>query len=304
MTVQRRCILHVGTMKTGTTSVQSWLRDNNDWLNQNGWDFLGWPLRGADKIAAKVAAADPAHNLIISDEGLWHLSGSERSKTQKIASTLQDYDISVIVYFRRPDLFLESWFKQGLKNGAGQHNVSTFLKLSETSEKTLSKKLDAFAGIFGEDKLIVAPYERCQMKDGDIIADFVMRTGIPMPAKVETKAGATGGVKNVSPTSDAMLMAGLMRQLFDVQQEQIEHVIRAKPAQVVADARSSIFTAEEAEQIRSVFRPVFQRIQSRFGTGVEPDFFENWGDQEPHPPVSALRAAYDSYMAELKLGKA
>ena len=40
-----RCVLHVGTMKTATTTIQAWLERQAGWLATQGWIYPGWPHR-------------------------------------------------------------------------------------------------------------------------------------------------------------------------------------------------------------------------------------------------------------------
>ncbi|UXU80328.1 hypothetical protein GB880_011050 [Paracoccus sp. SMMA_5_TC] len=295
LTTRRRCILHIGTMKTGTTTVQAWLKQNAGWLAEQGWTYPGWPLRHAGLIGQAIQTLPADGNLVISDEGLWHYSGSARSDTAAIAKALEDFDVTVIVYFRRPDHFLESWFKQGTKNGTGQVDISAFLSGFATSSTTFRNRLNRFATLFGDDRLIVAPYERAQMQQGDILADFLHRTGLPQPP---ADLGAKEKLReNVSPGSDTILLAGLMRQVFGLDQDRIDQILTLVPVENIARARHSLFTREEVAAIRADYRPVFAEIQQRFGSGAAPDFFLDWGDDDDLPPVSPLRLAYDGYLA-------
>ena len=201
----------------------------------------------------------------------------------------------MIVYFRRPDQFLESWFKQGLKNGSGQHDLRSFLAMPVTGPQVFQQKLDLFANAFGARNLIVAPYERAQMIGGDIIADFLARTGLPVP-EPDAQGPVGSDSENISPTADVMLLAGLMRQAFNIGQREIDAVLAASPHDAVAHAGSSILSPDEAAAIRADYRPLFQDIQQRFGSGAAPDFFLDWGDTGPDRPPSPLRATYDAYM--------
>ncbi|WP_347267873.1 hypothetical protein [Paracoccus sp. (in: a-proteobacteria)] len=282
-------------MKTATTSIQAWLDRHSPWLAGQGWIYPGWPLRAAPRIEARIAGLAADQNLVISDEGLWHFAGSPRSDTQRIAGLLADFDVTVIVYCRRPDHFLEAWFKQGLKHGLGAPDVSRFLASPATGSQAFRDRLELFAGLFGESRLVVAPYERAQMQGGDIIADFLARSGLPVPG-----CGAgdrDGAASNVSPPADVMLMAGLLRQVFNLGQAQIDELLATAPHAVIAAARSTILSPEEAARIREDYRPLFHDIQQRFGTGAEPGFFLDWGDDVAAPAASPLRAAYDAYLA-------
>lgn len=287
-------------MKTATTTIQSWLTDHETWLAEHGWTYPGWPLRSAPLIARKLQNLPAKHNLVISDEGLWHFSGA-RSDTDRIAQLLSDFDVTVLVYFRRPDEFLEAWFKQGIKNGAGTRHIPAFLAAPAVRAMTLWARLDRFAGIFGKENLIIAPYEKAQFLGGSILSDFIARTGLPQPqAQPDADPGPPPGIhKNISPTADTILMAGLMRHVFGMDQAQIKALLDTSPTALPSGTRNSLLTAKEITEIRDEFRPVFARIQQHYGGGAAPDFFLDWGTAQDHAPVSPLRQAYDQYMVAL-----
>ncbi len=298
MSGRPRCVLHIGTMKTATTTIQAWLKNHETWLDGQGWTYPGWPFRGAARIARKLEKMPRGHNLIISDEGLWHFSGG-RSDTAEIARILSDFDVTVLVYFRRPDQFLEAWFKQGIKSGTGEQDITRFLNNPAVGSKTMRMRLDSFAQIFGEKNLLVAPYEQAQLRGGGIIADFLSRTGLPAPQAVAGQVKNDGLRENVSPTADVILMAGLMRRVFQLGQSQIDILLGTPPCAPVSGARNRLLTTAEIDAIRADFRPAFAEIQRRFGGGTAPDFFLDWGEERNPAPISPLRQAYDQYMAAL-----
>lgn len=296
---RRRCILHMGTMKTGTTSIQAWLKHHQGWLSENGWVYPGWPMRDAASIRDRLQSLPEDRNVVISDEGLWQFGGLVTCDMFGIRRFFNDFDIQVLVYFRRPDLFLESRFKQWLKaGGRNEHDIHSYLNLSTVRVETFTQMLDFLCVVFGQENVTVAPFERSQMKNGNVVDDFLARTGLPVPAKGKLPP-PPAGESNVSPGADAMLMAGLLRKVFNVRQAQIAEILKQPASDYLKNIRTSVFTAEEAAAIRAEYRPAFQRIQALFRTGAEPDFFSDWGEDTPHPEVSILRKSYDLYMADL-----
>lgn len=288
MSSKPRCVLHVGTMKTGTSTIQAWLGENRDALARAGWIYPGWPCRDSRQIATIAAQIGKCQNLIISDEGLWHFSG-QRSKTDEIADALKGFDVTVIVYFRRPDQFLEAWFKQGLKSGLGAQRVPSFLRSSLTSAKRFKRHLGTFVTLFGKENVRIAPYELSQWKNGKILDDFLVRADLPqqfsaLPVPLD---------RNISPSAEVMLLAGIMRSAYDCDKSMIDQLLNLSPDDAVDKAKTSILTPEEAARIRRAYRPLFRHIQKKFQTGVEPDFFRDWGDGKTPVPVSPLRDAYD-----------
>ena len=289
-----RCVLHLGTMKTGTTSIQSWLKLNRQNLKRDSWVYPGWPFRTPGMFSERVQECDPEENLIVSDEGLWHFGGTERSRTDEIANVLKGYDVRAIVYFRRPDQFLEAWFKQGLKRGTGAHSLSRFLGHGDVRDSVLTR-LNFFANIFGEENLVVAPYERSQFVDGDLIKDFVAKAGLPSDY---ASGGRATGSDNISPSADAMLLAGIMRKVFGTSQDIIDAFLNSAGSPSDRSRKTTVLTPQEIREITDHYRPQFEEIQARFGSGAAPGFFSSWEDGSP-AQMSPLRGAYNKYMQRL-----
>lgn len=288
MSAKPRCILHVGTMKTGTSTIQQWLSDNRKPLAEVGWTYAGWPCRGSERIQRIVSGLEPDQNLIISDEGLWHFSQS-KSKTDEIAQILSQFDVTVVLYIRRPDHFLESWFKQGLKFGNGAVDIPTFLASPQVQPEGFERRLRRFQRLFGKGNILVAPYERAQMRNSSIVEDFISRTGLPVTEAFRSSAKDS----NVSPSAEVMLIAGLARLGLSCDQKVIDGLLQSPPVANLAKMRTSLFTPAEAAKIRDAYRPLYRRIQKQFGTGAGPDFILNWGDREIPLPVSPFREIYE-----------
>lgn len=298
MSTRRRCVLHIGTMKTGTTAIQSWLNENQDWLRENGWTYPGWPMRDADKIGMVVDGLPDGQNLVISDEGLWHFAGSARSHTETIRDHLSDFDVTVVLYLRRPDHFLEAWCCQGLRFGNGQHDIPAFLGHPSTTVDRMSRHLKIFSSLWGDDQLHVAPYEASQMTNGDVVADFLARTELPLPAALPHAPNAAGPL-NATPHVDLLLLAGLLRKAFNVPEEQIQEMLLSGASWIDPVGRRRLFLTEEIERIHDEWLPFYRKIQRRFGTGAAPNFIIDWGDVDSAPPVAALRSVYDHFMSGL-----
>jgi len=296
MSGRRQCVLHVGTMKTGTTAIQSWLNENRDWLQENGWTYPGWPMRHADKIGAVVEALPDDQNLVISDEGLWHFAGTRHSHTETIRDQLSEFDVTVVLYLRRPDHFLEAWFCQGLKFGTGQHQVQAFLSNRSTTVDRMKSHLKIFSSLWGDAQLRVLPYEESQLTNGDVVADFLAHTGLPAPPARPHSSEAVDPL-NATPHVDLLLLAGLLRKAFGVPEEQIQEMFVSGAPWNDPAGRRRILLPEEVERIHHDWRPFYRRVQRRYRTGSSRNFIEDWGNGENSPPVAALRSMYDHFMS-------
>lgn len=276
----RKAFIHIGTMKTGTTSIQHALAQNRAFLLDRGYDFLGWPLRHTDAIAPRLAETNPGHAVILSDEGLWHFTNSPRSDTAQIARLFATYDVKIIAYLRRPDQYLESWYLQGVKSGTGQPVLTEFLKSPfVASGANFLRKLEIFAKLFGKQSIVVRPYERAQLRRGDAVADFLHTVGIAdqgfaYPAKV-----------NTTPETAMLLQKSLE---LAAEKGALDDAWRARVATWCAAAevhgpRHPVFTKAELTAMEEQYRPVFQQIQRQYGGGAAPHFFRDWIDPAQHP---------------------
>ncbi len=137
---KRRMILHAGTPKTGTSSLQRHLSDNRKVLADNGWWYpapsdeqhsrrvkhqrLVSVLRSADERAfveyvetALRDMPDHAHTVIFSTEGIfghwWDYPPQAKGLLQRLAAL---FDFELCVWFRPPEDFAISLYAQDLRN--------------------------------------------------------------------------------------------------------------------------------------------------------------------------------------------
>ena len=133
-----KLILHAGTPKTGTTSLQFYLDRERNTLLENGilypshvsetyapkhqWlvrNLLGSDsnslLKNIERVLEEVN--DNTHTIFISTEGLynhwWDFSDDSKYLLSELGVC---FDVSVWVWFREPLSFLESLYRQNLKN--------------------------------------------------------------------------------------------------------------------------------------------------------------------------------------------
>ena len=191
----RKLILHIGAHRTATTTLQKTLRKNFKILLKQGFlypygvdrheQLANRLLRG--KLSAAALAADldrraeadgrDVHSIILSDEDIC------MRRDLSVLAPLKDHFEVVIVYFlRRQDLWLESWYLQNVK---GQWNRKlahlTFDEFLDRMEEfhwidydRCTRHLDA---VFGAGNVLAQAFERSAMPDGPV-ARFCELVGI------------------------------------------------------------------------------------------------------------------------------
>ncbi|MCH5202075.1 MAG: hypothetical protein J1F17_02605 [Oscillospiraceae bacterium] len=205
--------LHIGMPKTGTTFLQKSLFDNSDVLKKYGYDypdmgieftnvakhrnahFLASPLayqlevdkidtldsvyeEGLAKIKEIIQKTD---NIILSDEMIWVWGGEYLERFKKDMDECNCV-IKVIVYLRRQDTFIQSYWSQLVKVAMTKRAFSAFT----TDEKTdyyrlhFDKGMEYFANIFGEENMIVRVYEKGQFggRYSNLLSDFLETVGL------------------------------------------------------------------------------------------------------------------------------
>jgi hypothetical protein len=210
-----QCWLHIGTEKTGTTSIQGFLATNRDKLLKRGFlypkspgstNHLGLACYGQDdgrfdgvRRALKVSttqdvaryrarllaeldreiAKSNASAVVFSNE---HLSSRlvSRAEVLRIKNLCDRYarHTRVIVYLRNQIEFLVSRYIEAVKGGSTHpfpFPVSSGVARLMDYESLLAPWRDSF----GLENLSVRRFETDDFCGGDLLADFEMQIGIP-----------------------------------------------------------------------------------------------------------------------------
>lgn len=208
-----RLYLHIGTGKTATTTIQSFLNMNRAALGKQSVFFpeslgktnnrklpamvvdddfvddffkVNHLLNEQDRRVAKARwresfikelernqAQDTA---IISSEHLSTLLKEERH-LQTLHAILSDHfdDIKILVYLRRPVDFAVSMYNTAIKIGGTQRAP---VPAHENSDTDYASLIQRWASVFGQQNLIVRLFDRESLIGGDILQDFCAVTGI------------------------------------------------------------------------------------------------------------------------------
>lgn len=220
--------VHIGTPKTGTTSIQNFCVDNEALLNRQGYCYPLFPYsypqvakirnghflfgRLLDKDGKRDRQQEEAicqegmqklhklflkyDNIILSDEDIWR-NMDDTKKTlwadlQKEAGQ-GGFGIHVIVYLRRQDKFFISNWNQNVKLRLGKFSVVSFDEFLERGNKKTRleyyKKLERMAGVVGRENITVRRFDGGEFVGGSIYADFMQAIGLTLTEEYRISDG-------------------------------------------------------------------------------------------------------------------
>jgi hypothetical protein len=213
-------LLHIGTGKTGSSSIQAYLQQNADRLSERGVmlpSSLGeknhrrLPAiiqsgRATDTFLRSRGILDPAKQdaararwlsefradiagstastCIISSE---HLSFLDQKEVAELKSVLDGLfsSIRVLVYLRDPVDYAVSMYDTAIKMGGIPPGPRPAKKDGKTDYKALLK---SWVSAFGKDAITVRLFDRRELHQGDILADFAQAAQIDATDFVQIKA--------------------------------------------------------------------------------------------------------------------
>lgn len=250
MHTQKDLLIHIGSHKTGTTAVQFACQNSilgasakrNHYFNIRpsgdqrivsavgaGRKFrVSLDLAAADAVFRPEHATDQHHQFIASDEALFWINEPE-SIVAFGKMLRQRFDsVRILCYLRRQDLLAFSHRKQVVNGalasrfyGINPAPLPTYKDHFQSYFDYASKLSNIWCAGFGKANVMVVPYDRSLLHEGDIIADFALRSGVGFKMnKPITANAALGGnqvflglqlaSRGVSPARRKALVKGLV----------------------------------------------------------------------------------------------
>jgi hypothetical protein len=208
-------VLHVGMRKTGTSSIQFFLRDNREALASRGLLYPTTPGRARHhRLSLSVkspvelerspewwreAPSDPASfrkrfrrrllteveksglsRVLLSDEDLF---GSGYPTLRRLGrwSWRIGRSVRVVVYLRRQDDHLVSCYQQEVKVGSVERLVD-WASHDRSSLYDYHARLLRQRRLLAPTELVVRPYERASFAEGSLLQDFLDGVGVDLRA--------------------------------------------------------------------------------------------------------------------------
>jgi len=212
--------LHIGMPKTGTTYIQSFMRKNAVMLKENGYVYpkfdITFPGIGVNRNAhfmvcrirdeegnllrekqsevfencfAKIGELfEEYDNIVLSEESLWNSAEKNYFNKElwadiKKKSEEMNFDLKIVVYLRRQDLFVQSYWAQQVKE-TYTRSFEQFLtgKMHRNLKLDYYERLSQIAEHIGKENMLVRVYEKSQYQgtDGTLISDFLETIGLEL----------------------------------------------------------------------------------------------------------------------------
>ncbi|WP_156029483.1 hypothetical protein [Archaeoglobus fulgidus] len=110
-----------------------------------------------------------------------------------------DYNVYILIYLRRQDLWMESAYKQTVKSLKRRNHIHFYIAC-QNNIKFLDYYLliNCWKQAFPEAEIIVRIYDRKLFPEGNVILDFLQALGIDMPEAREYKIEANPSLSHLS----------------------------------------------------------------------------------------------------------
>lgn len=216
-----RFCVHIGTAKTGTTSIQRFLRRNSARLRAHGMAtsrtlgersqvalaVMALPDQPLLRLHRRLGLDTPrqvhqykarhtdalrdelddvtSQTVLLSCEQLSWLPDSDES-VQRFADWTSGFtdDVDIVVYLRRQDSMLLAHYSQQLRSGhIGSFEVPSPAATGPGSRYDYLSLVRRWERAFGRDALKVRVFERAQLVAGDVIDDYLTVIGLPLAVR-------------------------------------------------------------------------------------------------------------------------
>lgn len=230
--MKRRAVIHIGTFKTGSTSIQYFLDQNRNLLKEGGYfvpQSLGAPnhhglavyalsyrevtglirfLQLEERDAREQARANfvrmlseemqaldsKTHTVLFSNEHLSGLNTVGEIKTLRDLLAPHFDEFKILVYLRRQDQRIISDYTQKVRDGYTKPlDILNYEPAESTDYFSFIAK---WAEVFGEEAIAPRIFARQNFQNGDLIDDFCLAAEIPIQTDFERPASENTGLSH------------------------------------------------------------------------------------------------------------
>lgn len=300
MNTDKILYLHIGMPKTGTSSLQLFLMQNPEALAQNNCSYPMMPgrypmvsaNRNAHFLVGKIMNADGSADMektkeiekqsfelleqvfqrtdrvILSDEAIWNTyKGDHPECLEKIRAFCERHGIALklIVYLRRQDQYLESYWKQQIRRKGVTWKWDRMVK--QTPRYIVLdyyRHLQVLAGFAGKENIIVQPYYE---ENFDLCSDFLRVLGITDMDAFEPLESKVNLSLNNNYAEIKRILNGLLSDepsRWNREQCWLEKLVVDCSRTEKKQYESSMFSVEERQKFIERFGEINQRIAREY----------------------------------------
>ncbi|WNZ54761.1 hypothetical protein QT397_17990 [Microbulbifer sp. MKSA007] len=273
--------VHIGSDKTGTTSIQNTLTRSRNALKKCGilypqlekaphQEILARELLSGNKgpgwEAFEKHLKSSNENVILSSE---MLCGVGEADILRLKDWLNSHEVKIIAYIRKSDEYLESGAMQRLKSCKSRVDFFRLYRKLKWLPAIFNplvyisgfKPLFVFrwSKVFGKENLYVRPYCKSQWVDGNLISDFMSTLGFSSQVKNLRQMPLK---KNITPNIYTIFaMSTFATTSRPSMRHQFSEVMTQKYGQVMKQPVSSRFKRYMALAISNI---ILKRVSSEF----------------------------------------
>lgn len=279
----RKLWLHIGSHKTGTTSLQKALKSSHDKGQLGKVAYVASPGKISINQLVRISGSGRKFkaeidyrsfkrifpkegSCIASTENLfWVFRQRQINKLARILRRQFD-EIHIIAYLRRQDSLALSHRKQTVMRAGTAGFYGAEISALPTYKPVLDsyfcfdRKLQLWINAFGRTNLTVRKFEKEALYKNDTVSDFFKLLDLPTPDWAETSNPALSRKK---------LLTGLYLRSQNVKEGQIKKILRAmEPDEKLTPSRA------EAEAFLDHFNDSNRRLAEMLGDKTAPFYFD------------------------------
>ena len=275
-----KLIIHVGTPKTGTTSLQTYLdkrqrklrgkgilyphnleklqnptAPKHQWFEKNlVTTHLENFLENFKNIIAQIK--DDTHTIILSSEGIYNCWWDFPDKSKEILSELNKcFDIEVWAWFREPIAFIESYYKQCIRNPQIDNNLCYGKDLSFSEMLNIewfSQHLN-YQGFVNECQLLFGKNNVSAFKyEGDVVQEVIQKLGLATPHDNPTPRQN----QSLNSASIALLRTINRYNITAKDKENLMTHLKGINGALESYANDTLIDEQSRERALSLYRPI------------------------------------------------
>jgi hypothetical protein len=229
----QKVLIHIGAPKAASSSIQSFLARNAGRLREQGIYPLDKDLKSAKSDGSSILGADMALETLLQSEDaadrktaalvdryckafdaegrhaqngvvLWSAENLTRLSADRhvLLSAFEQigrrFDLQLLFYVRRPDLWLESSWKQWVLKVSKESPARWALGCAQGGHPNFLGAARAWAETVGRDRILVRPLDPATLWNGTVLEDFAAWLGV-------------AGLDCNAPNENRMLHPALLR---------------------------------------------------------------------------------------------